>query len=43
MLFHQFSCIRGHRASNLSYLNNPKTGCSTVKGTLWRILSPETW
>lgn len=34
--------IRGHKAANIVYLNNPKVGCSSVKDNLWRAVSPDT-
>ena len=35
--------LRLNRDSGILYLNNPKVGCSAVKGALWQELSPDTY
>ena len=35
--------IRANRKANIVYLNNPKSGCTTVKANLWCQIAPDTY
>ncbi|GGH41004.1 Sulfotransferase family protein [Cribrihabitans marinus] len=35
--------IRANRKANVVYLNNPKSGCTTVKANLWSHIAPDTY
>lgn len=35
--------LRANEAAGIIYLNNPKVACSTVKGSLWKAISPDTY